>query len=53
MHRYVPIGLLEVLPPQINDRAPAFRGRDELGRSNLTPISLTIVLQKLTVLFFS
>lgn len=31
MHRYVPIGLLEVLPPKLNDRAPAFRGRDELG----------------------
>ncbi|PVG01600.1 FMN-linked oxidoreductase [Serendipita vermifera] len=30
MHRYVPIGILEVLPPQINDRAPTFRGRDEL-----------------------
>lgn len=30
-YRYVPIGLLEVLPPRINDRAPLFRGRDELG----------------------
>ncbi|KAG8795075.1 tRNA-dihydrouridine synthase 3 [Serendipita sp. 399] len=30
-HRYVPIGLLEELPPKLNDRAPAFRGRDELG----------------------
>jgi len=30
-HRYVPIGLLEQLPAKINDRAPAFRGRDELG----------------------
>jgi len=29
-YRYVPIGLLEVLPPRINDRPPAFRGRDEL-----------------------
>ncbi|EPQ51956.1 FMN-linked oxidoreductase [Gloeophyllum trabeum ATCC 11539] len=29
-YRYVPIGLLEVLPPKINDRPPAFRGRDEL-----------------------
>ncbi|KAG8805855.1 tRNA-dihydrouridine synthase 3, partial [Serendipita sp. 399] len=29
-HRYVPIGLLEELPPKLNDRAPAFRGRDEL-----------------------
>ncbi|KAG6856330.1 hypothetical protein H0H87_005531 [Tephrocybe sp. NHM501043] len=31
-YRYVPIGLLEHLPARINDRAPAFRGRNELGR---------------------
>ncbi|OAX43757.1 FMN-linked oxidoreductase [Rhizopogon vinicolor AM-OR11-026] len=30
-YRYVPIGLLEHLPAKINDRAPAFKGRDELG----------------------
>jgi tRNA-dihydrouridine synthase 3 len=30
-YRYVPIGLLECLPPRINDRSPLFRGRDELG----------------------
>lgn len=35
MHRYIPIGLLEVLPPKLNDRAPAFRGRDELGQSSM------------------
>ncbi|KAJ7243845.1 zinc finger dihydrouridine synthase [Mycena haematopus] len=29
-YRYVPIGILEHLPGRINDRAPAFRGRDEL-----------------------
>ncbi|KLO17293.1 zinc finger dihydrouridine synthase [Schizopora paradoxa] len=29
-HRYIPIGLLEVLPGRLNDRPPAFRGRDEL-----------------------
>ncbi|KAI9730758.1 MAG: tRNA-dihydrouridine synthase 3 [Cirrosporium novae-zelandiae] len=29
-HRYVPLGLLEYLPPKINDRPPAFRGRNEL-----------------------
>jgi tRNA-dihydrouridine synthase 3 len=29
-HRYVPIGLLEHLPPNIQDRAPAFKGRDDL-----------------------
>lgn len=28
--RYVPIGLLEYLPPNIQDRPPRFRGRDEL-----------------------
>jgi tRNA-dihydrouridine synthase 3 len=28
--RYVPIGLLEYLPPNIQDRPPMFRGRDEL-----------------------
>jgi hypothetical protein len=30
-YRYIPIGLLEQLPGRINDRAPAFRGRDQLG----------------------
>ena len=34
-YRYVPIGLLEVLPPKINDRAPAFKGRNELGMFEL------------------
>ncbi|KAI5121594.1 hypothetical protein M0805_009465 [Coniferiporia weirii] len=29
-HRYVPIGLLEVLPGRLNDRPLAFRGRDQL-----------------------
>ncbi|KAK4170441.1 hypothetical protein QBC43DRAFT_224795 [Cladorrhinum sp. PSN259] len=28
--RYVPIGLLEHLPPSINERPPAYRGRDDL-----------------------
>lgn len=28
--RYVPVGLLEYLPPSINDRPPAYRGRDDL-----------------------
>lgn len=28
--RYVPIGILEHLPPTLNDRPPAFRGRNEL-----------------------
>ncbi|KAK5663504.1 hypothetical protein OQA88_3934 [Cercophora sp. LCS_1] len=29
-HRYVPIGLLEYLPPNLNERPPAYRGRDDL-----------------------
>ncbi|KAH1453354.1 tRNA-dihydrouridine synthase 3 [Aspergillus fumigatus] len=29
-YRYVPIGLLEYLPPHIQDRPPAWRGRNEL-----------------------
>ncbi|KAF8473237.1 hypothetical protein BDZ91DRAFT_714239 [Kalaharituber pfeilii] len=28
--RYVPVGILEVLPPRIQDRPPCWRGRDEL-----------------------
>lgn len=28
--RYVPIGLLEYLPPSLNERPPAYRGRDDL-----------------------
>lgn len=29
-YRYVPVGLLEYLPPSLNDRAPAYRGRNDL-----------------------
>lgn len=29
-YRYVPVGLLEVLPPRLQDRPPAWRGRNEL-----------------------
>ncbi|GAA97356.1 uncharacterized protein L969DRAFT_87290 [Mixia osmundae IAM 14324] len=28
--RYIPVGLLEVLPPKMTDRAVAYRGRDDL-----------------------
>ncbi|KAI0654125.1 zinc finger dihydrouridine synthase [Cubamyces menziesii] len=38
-YRYVPIGLLEQWPPRINDRAPAFRGRDELETLLASPDS--------------
>lgn len=29
-HRYVPIGLLEYLPPSLNDRPPAYFGRNDM-----------------------
>lgn len=29
-HRYVPIGILEHLPPSLQDRPPAYKGRNEL-----------------------
>lgn len=29
-HRYVPVGLLERLPPMMNDKPPPFNGRNEL-----------------------
>ena len=29
-HRYVPVGILEHLPPSLQDRPPAYRGRDEM-----------------------
>jgi tRNA-dihydrouridine synthase 3 len=29
-NRYIPTGLLEVLPPKINERPPAFKGRDDM-----------------------
>jgi tRNA-dihydrouridine synthase 3 len=29
-HRYVPIGVLEHLPPSLQDRPPAYRGRDDM-----------------------
>ena len=38
-HRYIPIGLLEVLPGKLNDRPPAFRGRDELETLLASPDS--------------
>ncbi|KAI5863012.1 FMN-linked oxidoreductase [Durotheca rogersii] len=29
-HRYVPLGILEHLPPSLNDRPPRYRGRNDL-----------------------
>jgi tRNA-dihydrouridine synthase 3 len=29
-HRYVPVGILEHLPPSLQDRPPAYKGRNEL-----------------------
>lgn len=29
-HRYIPIGILDHLPPSLQDRPPAYRGRDDL-----------------------
>lgn len=29
-HRYVPVGILEYMPPKINDRPPTWKGRNEL-----------------------
>ena len=46
-YRYIPIGLLERWPARINERAPAFRGRDELGMCTpkcSTPHSLTRII---------
>ncbi len=34
-HRYVPIGLLERMPPMMNERPPAYKGRSELGQSGV------------------
>lgn len=30
LHRYIPVGLLEVLPQKINQRPPVYHGRDDL-----------------------
>jgi tRNA-dihydrouridine synthase 3 len=29
-HRYIPVGILEYLPPKLNDRPPLWKGRNEL-----------------------
>ncbi|KAF9921816.1 tRNA-dihydrouridine(47) synthase [NAD(P)(+)]-like protein [Linnemannia zychae] len=37
LHRYVPVGLLEVLPQRINDRPPAFVGRNDMETLMASP----------------
>ncbi|CAB4484840.1 FMN-linked oxidoreductase [Rhizophagus irregularis] len=39
LYRYIPVGLLEVLPQRINERPPAFRGRDDLETLMASPNS--------------
>lgn len=38
-YRYVPVGLLDVLPQRIRQRPPLFRGRDELESLMASPES--------------
>ncbi|KAI8334759.1 hypothetical protein BC941DRAFT_495544 [Chlamydoabsidia padenii] len=37
LYRYIPIGLLEVYPQKINERAPPYMGRDELETLMASP----------------
>ncbi|ORX49933.1 FMN-linked oxidoreductase [Hesseltinella vesiculosa] len=37
LYRYIPIGLMEVYPQHINDRAPPYYGRDELETLMASP----------------
>ncbi|KAF9585007.1 tRNA-dihydrouridine(47) synthase [NAD(P)(+)]-like protein [Lunasporangiospora selenospora] len=37
LHRYVPVGLLEVLPQKINERPPAYIGRNDLETLMASP----------------
>ncbi|KAF9199872.1 tRNA-dihydrouridine(47) synthase [NAD(P)(+)]-like protein [Haplosporangium sp. Z 27] len=37
LYRYVPVGLLETLPQRMNDRPPAFVGRDDLETLMASP----------------
>jgi len=37
LHRYIPIGLMEVLPQKINDRPPVYFGRNELETLMASP----------------
>ncbi|KAG0301583.1 tRNA-dihydrouridine(47) synthase [NAD(P)(+)]-like protein [Dissophora globulifera] len=37
LHRYVPVGLLEVVPQRMNDRPPSFVGRNDLETMMASP----------------
>ncbi|KAI8146053.1 hypothetical protein BJV82DRAFT_665860 [Fennellomyces sp. T-0311] len=37
LYRYIPVGLLEVVPQKLNERAPPFCGRDELETLMASP----------------
>lgn len=37
LHRYIPVGLLEVIPQKINERPPPYRGRDDLETLMASP----------------
>jgi tRNA-dihydrouridine synthase 3 len=37
LHRYIPVGLLEVLPQRMNDRPPMYYGRDDLETLMASP----------------
>ncbi|KAI9250140.1 hypothetical protein BDA99DRAFT_522968 [Phascolomyces articulosus] len=39
LYRYVPVGLLEVVPQKINERAPPYSGRDDLETLMASPKS--------------
>lgn len=65
--RYVPLGLLETLPPRLGDRPPMYRGRDDLEtllcspnykdwikiRYVISPISRFVRMIGLTVVYYS
>lgn len=38
LYRYIPAGLLEVLPQRINERPPPFKGRDDLETLMASPL---------------
>ena len=49
LYKYVPVGLLEVLPPHINDRVPRYFGRSDLETLFASPLATDWV--KITEMF--